>query len=170
LRSPRRILKYVLRRTTVETNPLIWKSELPTGEGARGAVSFSARDGAAEWALITKDRGLTALTYIDPEAKHNDLVEFTRAFRPWLARVLVFLPNRRLRKLRRHVERNHVLGPQLSTLVDALPPPQHSSSDAEIGSTLWCPQCGSEYQPGYTVCADCGVELGPEHTMPGPPV
>ena len=24
---------------------------------------------------------------------------------------------------------------------------------------MWCPNCGSEYRPGYTHCSDCGHEL-----------
>ena len=24
---------------------------------------------------------------------------------------------------------------------------------------MWCPQCGSEYRPGFVECADCGVPL-----------
>jgi len=27
---------------------------------------------------------------------------------------------------------------------------------------MWCPICGSEYQPGIERCTDCGVELVPE--------
>lgn len=26
-------------------------------------------------------------------------------------------------------------------------------------ATMWCPQCGAEYLPGMSTCADCGVSL-----------
>jgi hypothetical protein len=29
----------------------------------------------------------------------------------------------------------------------------------------YCPRCGGEYQEGYQVCAECGVELQPEPTV-----
>jgi len=32
---------------------------------------------------------------------------------------------------------------------------------------LFCPQCKSEYRPGFTECADCGVPL--EHELPEEP-
>jgi hypothetical protein len=28
-----------------------------------------------------------------------------------------------------------------------------------VVSTAWCPNCRSEYRPGFTVCADCGSAL-----------
>jgi len=28
-----------------------------------------------------------------------------------------------------------------------------------MGDTRWCPRCGSEFQPGFTTCPDCGVAL-----------
>jgi hypothetical protein len=35
--------------------------------------------------------------------------------------------------------------------------------DPEVpaGETLFCPQCGAEYRPGFTACADCEVPLTP---------
>jgi hypothetical protein len=38
---------------------------------------------------------------------------------------------------------------------------------AGMEDTLWCPKCGSEYQAGYAMCADCGVPLVP--TRPSRP-
>ena len=35
---------------------------------------------------------------------------------------------------------------------------------------MWCPNCGSEYRPGFTHCSDCGHELvrePPEVVVPG---
>jgi len=39
-----------------------------------------------------------------------------------------------------------------------------------MGDTRWCPSCGSEYQPGFATCPDCGVALTAE-PLPrdGPP-
>ncbi len=35
----------------------------------------------------------------------------------------------------------------------------------------WCPQCGTEYRPGFTECADCHVPLSDEpHAAPRAPV
>src|SRR5215217_1809416 len=43
-----------------------------------------------------------------------------------------------------------------------LPPPPRASLDAVSDtSTMLCPQCGAEYLPGVTMCADCQVPLGP---------
>ena len=32
----------------------------------------------------------------------------------------------------------------------------------------WCPQCGTEYRPGFSDCADCGVALVDEQPPPPP--
>jgi uncharacterized RDD family membrane protein YckC len=34
---------------------------------------------------------------------------------------------------------------------------------------MWCPQCDSEYRPGFTHCSDCGVDLVDERPPPPPP-
>jgi hypothetical protein len=95
-------------------------------------------------------------TYIGPAGKHDDLVAVTGE---------LFL-TRRLRKLQRQVERNHVLGPDMSRLVDNAPQnqplrtaSQPLSTGWDVESTWWCPECGGEYRPGCTVCRDCGVAL-----------
>jgi hypothetical protein len=37
-----------------------------------------------------------------------------------------------------------------------------------MGDTRWCAGCGSEFQPGYTTCPDCGVALTVEPpALPG---
>lgn len=38
--------------------------------------------------------------------------------------------------------------------------------DPYEGRYRYCPRCRSEYRPGFTICADCGVELVDE--LPGP--
>jgi hypothetical protein len=35
-----------------------------------------------------------------------------------------------------------------------------------MGDTGWCPRCGSEFQPGFTTCPDCGVVLSAEPPAP----
>jgi uncharacterized RDD family membrane protein YckC len=34
---------------------------------------------------------------------------------------------------------------------------------------MWCPQCDSEYRPGFTRCSDCDVDLVDERVPPPPP-
>jgi hypothetical protein len=35
-------------------------------------------------------------------------------------------------------------------------------------ATRWCPNCGAEYRPGFTTCADCGVALVEQPPAPEP--
>jgi hypothetical protein len=38
-----------------------------------------------------------------------------------------------------------------------------------MGETSWCPKCGSEFQPGYSTCPDCGAALVAQPPEPGTP-
>jgi uncharacterized RDD family membrane protein YckC len=43
-----------------------------------------------------------------------------------------------------------------------------STGDSRTEQTHWCPNCGAEYRPGITTCADCGVELVTDKPPPKP--
>src|ERR1700736_5158283 len=38
-----------------------------------------------------------------------------------------------------------------------------------MGQTRWCPNCGSEFQPGFSTCPDCGVALVAQPPEPDAP-
>jgi len=37
-----------------------------------------------------------------------------------------------------------------------------------MAPTVWCPQCGAEYRPGFTTFADCRVPLVDDPPVPPP--